>query len=66
MGGVRKKDKAHKMTPECMITKDVANMVSQMVHDHIVEDFDNAQHQRDMIEEEMEYMWKLLQQFKEA
>jgi hypothetical protein len=37
-----------------------------MVQDRTVEDFDNAQRQRDKIEEELAYMRQLLQQLREA
>jgi hypothetical protein len=66
MGGARKKSKAHRTPPEYTITEDDADMVAQMVQDRIVEEFDNAQHQRDRIEEDLAYMRHLLQQHREA
>jgi transcription initiation factor IIF auxiliary subunit len=66
MGGVCKKSKVHRMPPEYTITEDDADLVAQMVQDHTVEDFDNAQCQRDRIEEELAYMRQLLQQLKET
>ena len=66
MGGARKKSKVHKTPIEYMITEDDADLVVQMVQYHTVEDFDNAQSQRDRIEEELAYMRQLLQQLREA
>jgi hypothetical protein len=66
MGGGHKKAKVHRTPPEYMIMKYNAYMVSQMVEDCTMEDFDNAQCQRKIIEEELEYMQELLQQLKEA
>jgi hypothetical protein len=43
-----------------MITEDDVDMVAQMVQDFTSEDFDNAQRQRDMIEEALTYIRKLL------
>jgi hypothetical protein len=56
MRGACKKAKAHKTPLEYMITEGDADTVAQMIQDHIVEDFDNVSRQRDIIEEEMEYM----------
>jgi hypothetical protein len=66
MGGVHKKEKAHITPLEYMIIEDNEDMVAQMVQDRTVEDFDNAECQRDRIEEELEYMQQLLQQLREA
>jgi hypothetical protein len=56
MGGAHKNAKVHKTPPEYRIMKDDAKTVAQMVQDRIVEDFDNAQRQRDKIEDDLEYM----------
>jgi hypothetical protein len=66
MGGAHKKAKAHRMPPEYMITEDDADMVSQIIQDHTVEDFENDVRQRDGIEEELAYIRQLLMHLGEA
>jgi hypothetical protein len=56
MGGACKKAKAHRTPTKYTITEDDADMVAQKVQDRTIEDFCNAQCQRDMIEEELVYM----------
>jgi hypothetical protein len=53
---VRKKAKAHKMPPEYIITEDDVDMVSQMIPDRTIKDFENVAHQRDIIEEELAHI----------
>jgi hypothetical protein len=52
--------KEHKTPPKYTITEEDVDMVTQMIQDHIVKDFDNVECQRDRIEEELEYMRQLL------
>jgi hypothetical protein len=60
MRGVRKKSKVHKTPPEYTITEDDVEFIAQMVQDRIMEDFDEAQHQMDRIQDGLENMKKLL------
>jgi hypothetical protein len=60
--GVRKKAKAHKMPPEYTITKEYVDLMVEMVQDQIAEEFEEAQHQRDRIQDELANMRKLLEQ----
>jgi hypothetical protein len=53
MGGACKKANVHKMPPEYMIMKDDADLVAQMVQHQTTYDFDEAQCQRDGMQEEM-------------
>jgi hypothetical protein len=66
MGGAHKKSKAHKTPPEYTITEDDADLVAQMVQDRTTKDFDEAQHQRDRIQDELEDMRQLLEQIRET
>jgi hypothetical protein len=66
MGGAHKKMKEHGMCLEYMIMEDDAKMVAQVVQDHIFEDFENVACQRDIIQEEIEYMQQRLRNIKEA
>jgi hypothetical protein len=60
MGGAHKKAKAHRTPLEYTIMEDDAHLVAQMVQDHTRKDFDDAQCQKDRIQEEMEDMRQLL------
>jgi hypothetical protein len=57
---VHKKAKAHKTPPEYTITEHDADLVTKRVHNREVEDFEDAQHQRDQIQDELDDMKKLL------
>jgi hypothetical protein len=61
-----KKSKAHKMPPEYTITEDDADLVAQMVQDRTMEDFEEAQCQRDRIQEELVDMRQLLEKIRET
>jgi hypothetical protein len=50
---MRKKEKAHKDSPEYTITEDDADLVAQKVQDSVVEDFEEAKHQRGKIQDDM-------------
>jgi hypothetical protein len=65
-GGARKKTKEHKMPLEYTIMEDDAVLVAQMVQDRTSEDFDNAQRQRDRIQEDLVDMSQLLEQCKKT
>jgi hypothetical protein len=52
-GGMRKKEKAHKESPEYTITEDDIDLVDEKVHDRIAEKFEEAKHQRGQIQDDM-------------
>jgi hypothetical protein len=56
MGGTHKKMKVQRTPPDYTIMEDDANMIDRRVQDCISEDFDNATHHRDIIQEELTYM----------
>jgi hypothetical protein len=58
--------KARRMPPEYTIMEDDAEMVAQVVQYHTFEDFENVVCQRDRVEEELEYMQKILKKIGEA
>jgi hypothetical protein len=60
MGGV------HKTPPKYMITEDNAYLMAQMVQDRTTEDFDEAQCQRDRMQDELADMRQLLKQIRET
>jgi hypothetical protein len=43
-GGACNKDKVQKMSPEYTITKDDADLVVERVQDHVMGEFEEAQH----------------------
>jgi hypothetical protein len=49
-----------------MITEDDADLVAQMVQDRTMEDFDEAQCQRDRMQDEMEDMRQILEKIRET
>ena len=51
--GLRKKAKVHKKLPYYTITKDDSNLVAEKVQERAIEEFEDAQHQRGRIQDDM-------------
>jgi flagellar biosynthesis chaperone FliJ len=55
----------HKQLPEYMITEDDADLVVEKVQDHAAEEFEEAQHQRGQIQDELEDIRQVLEQIRD-
>jgi 3-deoxy-D-manno-octulosonate 8-phosphate phosphatase KdsC-like HAD superfamily phosphatase len=54
------------MPPKYKITEDDADLVAERVHDLEVEDFEDGQHQREIIQDELADMRQVLEHIREA
>jgi hypothetical protein len=52
-GGSCKKEKVHKQLPEYTIMEDDADLMAERVQDHATKDFEEAQHQRGKIQDDL-------------
>jgi hypothetical protein len=53
IGGPHKKAKAHKDIPKYTITKDDVDLVAERVQDHVVEEYEEVENQRERIMKEL-------------
>ena len=58
--------KAHRAPPKYMITEEDGDMITIIVQDYIVEDFDHATHHKDKLQKELVEMGEFLKKFGEA
>jgi hypothetical protein len=59
--GSRKKAKAHKDIPEYTITEDDADLVAERVQDHVTEEYEEAENQRERIMKELTEVKQVLE-----
>jgi hypothetical protein len=60
-GGACKKMKVHKEVPEYTITKDDAELVTERVQDHTIEEYEEEEKQRERIMQELTEVRKVLE-----
>jgi hypothetical protein len=65
-GGMRKKSKAQRASPDFMIMEEDGEMIARMVQDCLAEDFDHGAHHRDKMQKELVEMGQFLKKFGEV